>query len=236
MKHQGIWDTVQGEGLYTGQPSTFIRLAGCNLRCTWCDTPHSLPDYDVIKDKFRLNVTSRATEIPATEAAWELVRSDPKHIVITGGEPLLQVDDVSKLIGDMPGGIIYTIETNGTVEFTEGLPKDKMLLSFSPKVWEYNDFVPSKTVESIATWIDAGYKYQLKIVLASEEELDPLVEMMTTLMDYSIINPPTWAAVQIESGMLRRGLDKKFKARLIAKCKKMGVRLVAQMHPVLKVA
>ena len=109
--------SVQGEGLLVGTPSSFLRLTGCNLRCTWCDSPS----------------TSWSPR-----GAWakldDLVafcRQGPRHVVITGGEPLLQpgVVELSQRLGR--AGHHVTFESAGTL-WVDALHCD--LLSLSPKL------------------------------------------------------------------------------------------------------
>jgi 7-carboxy-7-deazaguanine synthase len=101
-----IFDSIQGEGHWTGTPMTFVRLAGCNapglgLACAqWCDTRDSWRSedgYDLAVGEVILQVS-----LP--------------HLCITGGEPLLQTDGVSRLAGEARGlGMHVHVETNGTV-------------------------------------------------------------------------------------------------------------------------
>ncbi len=71
----GPWETIQGEGPYAGQPATFIRLHGCNLRCTFCDTQFSNPD---------------DPHIPVWDLVAAAQRFKHRLVVITGGEPFRQ--------------------------------------------------------------------------------------------------------------------------------------------------
>lgn len=109
--------SLQGEGGLVGTPSTFIRLTGCNLRCAWCD--------------------SAATSW-SPRGAWEPVDAlarwcaeGPRHVVITGGEPLLQpgVGQLSRRLGE--AGHHVTFETAGTV-WRDDVHCD--LMSLSPKL------------------------------------------------------------------------------------------------------
>jgi len=89
-----IFDTIQGEGPLSGYPATFVRLAGCNLQCTWCDTIYNTVDYLT----------------PADIVA----RVNHKIVVITGGEPLRQnLEGLLRMLYN--NGLTVQIETNGTI-------------------------------------------------------------------------------------------------------------------------
>jgi 7-carboxy-7-deazaguanine synthase len=91
-----IFFSVNGEGLQSGRPMIFIRLAGCNLRCNWCDTPGALEQ----KDQWELPAI--LSEVENHRAEW---------VCITGGEPLVQ--DIVPLVEALPHKI--SLETNGTL-------------------------------------------------------------------------------------------------------------------------
>ncbi|MWV64903.1 radical SAM protein [Halorubrum sp. JWXQ-INN 858] len=114
-----LFVSLQGEGTLAGQPSTFVRTAGCNLRCWFCDSYHTSweptgawMDLDAIVDA----VASR----------------DPDHVVVTGGEPLIHDGVVDLLHALDDRGYHLTVETNGTVVPPADAPID--LASVSPKL------------------------------------------------------------------------------------------------------
>lgn len=112
-----IFRSLQGEGLFAGTTSLFLRTTGCNLRCWFCDTPytswepegHQRPWHDVLE---------------------ELLGDGCEHVVITGGEPLLQPDLVPLTRELRAAGRVITIETAGTVY----RPVVADLMSISPKL------------------------------------------------------------------------------------------------------
>jgi 7-carboxy-7-deazaguanine synthase len=100
MKVCEIFKSIQGESTYAGIPCTFIRLTGCNLRCSYCDTTYA---YDEGRDVSVNEVMDRVRE-----AGVGLVE-------ITGGEPLLQREEVFELSGKLlDAGYRLLIETNGS--------------------------------------------------------------------------------------------------------------------------
>jgi 7-carboxy-7-deazaguanine synthase len=108
MKIAEIFRSLQGEGRNQGKPCLFIRLAGCNLHCNWCDTSHA-------------QVGGSEVSIDAIlEQVW---RINPAYVCITGGEPLLQAYDLESLLFSLnKRGTTIDIETNGTINFSRLQP------------------------------------------------------------------------------------------------------------------
>lgn len=97
-----IVSSLQGEGKFTGYPTTFVRLAGCNLKCSFCDTP-----------------TKGGKKMSVDTVASYIHRMGNMHVCITGGEPLLQ-DNCYTLAYDLTNkGYHVTIETNGSIPIPE---------------------------------------------------------------------------------------------------------------------
>jgi 7-carboxy-7-deazaguanine synthase len=103
--------TLQGEGKYLGVPSWFIRTTGCNLRCQWANPDGTTTKCDTPYTSFN---PEKGTDLNITESLRELRKHPVNHVVITGGEPLLQPD--LTLVCDIfkASGYQVTIETNAT--------------------------------------------------------------------------------------------------------------------------
>lgn len=96
-----IFDSIDGEGIYTGCLATFIRIAGCNLRCRYCDTKYSF---------------TGGTKMSIDEIIEKVDAIGNKHITLTGGEPLIH-REVENLIDRLcEKGYTVNIETNGSVD------------------------------------------------------------------------------------------------------------------------
>jgi 7-carboxy-7-deazaguanine synthase len=114
MKISEIFYSIQGEGMLLGVPSVFVRTSGCNLRCTWCDTPYT-------------SWNPQGEELSINEIVGRAKAYGAAHAVVTGGEPMIAdgiVDLTQRLDMHM------TIETAGTVY----KPVRCDLVSISPKL------------------------------------------------------------------------------------------------------
>ena len=185
-----VFESIQGEGLWAGVPSVFVRISGCNMRCVWCDTPYA----------------SWAPEGPTVEVEAlldDLLARPVNHMVITGGEPML-FDGVEPLIeGLKTSGKTITVETAGTV--FRKLPVD--LMSISPKL--ANSTPPADTPggwaerhEKIRLNLDplrqliSYYDVQLKFVVEPEkgagdlEEIESLLDQLPPVLPERVLLMP----------------------------------------------
>jgi 7-carboxy-7-deazaguanine synthase len=110
-----IFYSVQGEGTWTGTPAVFVRLAGCNLSCAFCDTDYAL--------KFIASIDDVVARVRAEGG-------DCPMVILTGGEPLAQTETVALIAALRADGRRIHIESNGTLRVA--LPDD-VWLTVSPK-------------------------------------------------------------------------------------------------------
>ncbi len=175
-----LYHSVQGEGHLTGVESVFIRTAGCNLRCWFCDTPYSSWN----PDGFSLTVD---------EIVERCLQYECQHVVITGGEPMLprQIVDLTTSLKRV--GRHITIETAGTVD----RPVQCDLMSISPKLanstpaagqagrWAERHERTRQRPDVIRRLI-ARYDYQLKFVVDQPPDCD---EVLAYLQAFPSIRP-----------------------------------------------
>lgn len=95
-----LFYSLQGEGVRMGTPAVFLRLAGCNLHCHWCDTKYSW---------------KKGMEVPVAELAERIGAFGCNNLVVTGGEPLLQQEELAALLALLPPDAFVEVETNGTI-------------------------------------------------------------------------------------------------------------------------
>lgn len=172
-----IFYSIQGEGELTGVPSVFVRSSGCNLRCTWCDTPYA---------SWNPEGEHRSVEQIVAEVQSHAVA---RHVVLTGGEPMI-AKEMRTLAAELKLlGYHLTIETAATVA-PDGIACD--LASLSPKllnsapdpiehaVWRKKHEATRWQPDVVRAWIDA-YPYQFKFVVARPEDVDELEHMLAAL-------------------------------------------------------
>jgi len=132
-----LFETIQGEGSFTGQPSIFIRLQGCPVGCSWCDTKHTWeidPQLQVAGDVMlaKTQESDYWSEL-SVEQILETIKEQgyqAKHIVLTGGEPCMV--DLKPLCEALEQkGFSCQVETSGTFEI---LVSDNCWVTVSPKV------------------------------------------------------------------------------------------------------
>ena len=104
-----IFHSIQGEGVSAGTPSVFLRLATCNLTCSWCDTKYTW-------DWQRYDRREQIVSLDVSDVRRRLDAVGCRHLVITGGEPMLQQAELGPLAGSLnAGGWSIEVETNGTI-------------------------------------------------------------------------------------------------------------------------
>ena len=163
MKVSEIFYSLQGEGFLAGVPSVFVRLAGCPLRCRWCDTKYAWDPMD-------------GQERSITETVQAIEQWPCKFVVITGGEPMIN-DGLPQLVNHLKViGKHITVETAG-IKFIEGLSCD--LMSISPKLSNSTPAEPKLAAVHESSRLDMAvlrrlidnYEYQLKFVVDSQNDL-----------------------------------------------------------------
>lgn len=171
-----IFHSLQGEGELTGVPSVFVRTSGCNLRCNWCDTPYA-------------SWTPEGTQMRVDEIVAEVKKHPAKHVVLTGGEPMV-AKEIRELAATLKKlGYHITIETAATIA-PEGIACD--LASLSPKLknsgpddrlpaaWREKHDALRWQPEVVKAWL-ASYGFQLKFVVAQVADVDEIEGMLAQL-------------------------------------------------------
>jgi 7-carboxy-7-deazaguanine synthase len=215
-----IFHSIQGEGELVGVPSVFVRTSGCNLRCTWCDTPYA-------------SWQPEGTDLE-TGKIMEVVRKfGARHVVVTGGEPMVARGIHELLQALREDGRHITIETAATIP-PSGIACD--LASLSPKLahstpdaaragaWSAKHEAARWNSEVLCTWMSA-YSYQLKVVVRNRSDVE---ELSLNLQQLAVPLPPEKVILMPEgiepATIAERSRD------LAEICKETGWRLGARMH------
>ncbi len=167
MRISEIFFSLQGEGLLAGVPSVFIRTAGCNLACGWCDTRHARnPD-----DGTEMTLDTILVAVHQWPQA--------QHCVVTGGEPTLapELPELTRRLH--AAGLHITLETNATH------PPDDLtvdLASLSPKLRHAGPGTPPIDSDILRAWIRRG-DHQLKLVCSGAADLPEILALQAALAD-----------------------------------------------------
>lgn len=191
------FSSIQGEGKLTGVPSFFVRTSGCNLRCTWCDTPYASWDAGNQSTDGSPPEEKRTIQSLVDEA----VESGLTNVVLTGGEPMIFDEIVSLCASLKELGFHITIETAGTVH--RDIACD--LMSISPKlansapaigdprdplgVWHQRHEDRRLDLNALQQLIDGAQEFQIKFVVSSPADLDEIDRILAALTG--------WAAADI---------------------------------------
>lgn len=164
-----IFDSLQGEGPSQGFPCTFLRLAGCNLTCVWCDT-----DYSWNWTKYDVREQTSTQQVATLVARF----ANSRRLVITGGEPLLQQRALEQLLDALPASIPVEIETNGTVAPSAALAARVDQWNVSPKLSHSGEPATRRlNAEALSAFRDTGRAW-LKLVAQSSEEQAELSDIV----------------------------------------------------------
>ena len=227
-----VFATIQGEGRHTGEPATFIRLSGCNLACSFCDVPETWRfegtpasraphESDEIFRKDQEEITAgieRITDI--------VVGNLPRHLVITGGEPLIQQDKIINLADEVrlrDPRFFIEIETNGTIAPRPDLIKVIDWFNVSPKLENSGNplkkRIKPRAMEAFAALPQADFKF----VISRDEDIQEvlgLVDLYGIPPSRVFLMPEGRTKEKIEAGQ----------SRLVDFCVVYGFNLSTRLH------
>jgi organic radical activating enzyme len=185
LKLSEIFESLQGEGASVGAPTMFVRLAQCNLHCSWCDTKYTW-DFE------HYNYDEEVREQSPEDVARTVNASSTRRVVLTGGEPMLQQHALAAFFALLAPDIVVEVETNGTI-----LPKSATLArvnqwNVSPKLSNAGDPEAIRLRPAVLSALrDAPASY-LKLVLhgdADYVEAEALVEQLAWPRDRVLFMP-----------------------------------------------
>lgn len=219
MRIADLFHSIQGEGKLAGVPSVFIRTSGCNLRCAWCDTPYA--SWRTEGDNLCIE------EIVGRLATWPC-----RHVVITGGEPLIQPELSELCLALKAARYHITLETAATLY----QPLEIDLASLSPKLanstprrGDSGRFAASHdqnrlNISAIQQFMKTAPDFQLKFVVTSDEDLPEIRQILSQLRGWQ----PSDVLLMPE-GIDTDTLNTRA-SRIVELCKQTGFRFCPRLH------
>lgn len=222
MRIAETFSSIQGEGKLAGVPSLFIRVSGCNLRCRWCDTPYA-------------SWTPEGENCSLRRIMGLVAKTAIRHVVITGGEPLLMPGMAELCFAIQAIGRHVTVETAGTIY--EPLPVD--LVSVSPKLsnstpdaqsggpWAEIHEQRRLNIPVLQRFIDTAADLQLKFVIQRPEDVDEVCDVLGKLRNWreeDVLLMPEGTSAEL---LAERSLW------LVEQCQALGYRFAPRLHVML---
>ena len=210
-----IFDSLQGEGVNAGAPCRFVRLALCNLHCHYCDTKYTW-------DFRHFDYEREVYELPIDALAEQLRTAPAGHVVVTGGEPLLQQRALVKVLERVPLELFIEIETNGTRVPLPSLLERVSQWNVSPKLASAGDSEALRIrPDALLALRDTGRAY-LKLVVRTEQDRDEAEALRArfgfprerTLLMPEAATPEQLAAHSGEIAAWSQALSVRFSSRL----------------------
>lgn len=221
MRISETFASIQGEGILAGVPSLFVRASGCNLRCVWCDTPYA--SWQPEGDEWTVDRI----------LAWIGSHPPYRHVVLTGGEPMLFAEIVPLTRALRERGFHVTIETAGTVDRDVACD----LMSISPKLanstpWQRASREWAEQHDRLRIQLNVlaslmrNFEYQLKFVVSSPADL-PEIERLAEQL-----GAPPQRVLLMPEGIEAATLNERA-AWLVDECKRRGWRFCPRLHVML---
>ncbi len=217
MKVSEIFYSIQGEGPNMGKPAIFLRMALCNLTCEWCDTRYTWDWKNYEYDK-------EVKEMSAKQVEEQLLKHDTKHLVLTGGEPMLQQKALLPLFTTLKRmGFFIEVETNGTI-----IPIAEMLdlidqWNVSPKLENSQNSLALREKLECYQFFNSLPNAYFKYVIQNPKDLD---EVRQLAEKYRI--PGTKTIVMPEARSRQQLATRS--AWLAGLCKQLGYSFSTRLH------
>jgi 7-carboxy-7-deazaguanine synthase len=218
MRISEIFYSIQGEGRLLGVPSVFVRTSGCNLRCRWCDTPYT-------------SWKPEGRSWSVKKILGEIDKYPTRHVVITGGEPLLAPDLEQLTLQLKQRGAHITVETAATIF----KPVAADLISLSPKLANSTPWRRGKgefaamhdkrrlNYQVMQEFID-GYDYQLKFVIDRKQDLEEVRTVIGGLQHVDTVKVMLMAQGIKQEELVRKA------HWIVESCKQYGYSYTPRLH------
>lgn len=166
--------TIQGEGPYAGQPTSFLRLGACNLNCSWCDTKYTW-------DSGLYDLTRELRPVATNDVAQLVLQIDTPNVVVTGGEPALQADELARLAVRLRAAERSVhLETSGSVALGPLLDQCDFVVA-SPKLGNSGVKRHARLRWPVLREIAARSRSVFKFVVREPTDLEEVAEIVQRL-------------------------------------------------------
>lgn len=165
-----VFLTIQGEGPSAGRQATFVRLSGCNLTCSWCDTPYTW-------DWKQFDKRVESVEMSCDAVARLINDLGSQRVVFTGGEPMLQQRALVEVIRQTSLNFVE-VETNGTIKPTAELDELVTQYNCSPKLRNSGVAEDKRTTEALE-WFAQNPKTAFKFVTSNQNDVAEIKTLAT---------------------------------------------------------
>ncbi len=197
-----VFYSIQGETSFVGRPAVFVRLAGCNLKCKWCDTVYA---------------RNKKKKSKYSDIFTEIEKYSCSVVVITGGEPLVQKESLGFMNKLLVRGYDVFLETNGSVDISKVPGRVKVILDMKPPSSGEKDSMDFSNLKKLRK------KDELKFVVADREDFEwscRIVEKYKPRTDEVLFSPVTgrlsfqrlskWVMADMPLGRVQTNLHKKY--------------------------
>lgn len=174
MKVVEIFKSIEGEGKRTGLPCSFIRLFGCNLRCSYCDTPYG----------WDASYEGETEDLSVDEIVDRVDVLGLRRVTVTGGEPLIHIDINALLLELLDRGYEVNVETNGTIKPTIRNSSIFYTMDYKLDCSGMNDRMNWLALHSL----EPGDV--LKFVVGSKQDLEKVKQYLPLLIDQGDTSNP----------------------------------------------
>ena len=212
-----IFHSLQGEGVSMGTPTVFLRLAMCNLACTWCDTKYT---WDWRSYDYKREVVS----LPLEDVEGRILQFGCPHLVITGGEPLMQQNELAPLALSLKSrGFYCEVETNGTLAPQPDMVDAVAQWNVSPKLTNSGNDPATREIPGALRAFGAIENAYFKFVVVEPGD----VEEACTLADRYAVPPDR--VILMPEGVTAQAIESRSKW-LAEECARRGFRFSTRLH------
>ncbi len=229
-----IFHTLQGEGVSAGVPAVFVRLSLCNLHCTWCDTDYTwnwkgtpfTHENDALPGYEKFDKADQLIELDVAEIAAEVANYPTRRVVLTGGEPLLQMDGLEALIDALrtiDPDYVFEVETNGTRVPSVGMAERVDQFNVSPKLANSGNKENLRIQREAFEFFAACSKAWFKFVVVEESDLE---EIRALVSEFEI---PRHRVLLMPEGRSEQAINA-HRELVIGACLEEGFRFGDRLH------